>query len=64
MLVNRESTSRIPIKYSESCSTISSAKANAFFTTYSLLVNDLKLDTRNGQKGKKGGQLSTISLLP
>ena len=42
MLVKRESTSRFPMKNSESCSTISSAKANESFTGYSLLVKNLK----------------------
>ena len=47
MLVKRESTSRLPIENSESCSTISSAKANEPFTVYSLLVKDFKTGTRS-----------------
>ena len=47
MLVKRESTSRFPIKNSESCSTISSAKANESFTVYLLVVKDFKKCTRN-----------------
>ena len=47
MLVKRESTSMPPIKISESCSTISSAKGNESFTVYSLLVKDFKICTRN-----------------
>ena len=47
MLVKRESTSRLPIKNSESCSTISSAKANESFTVYSFLVKDFKTGARN-----------------
>ena len=47
MLVKRESTSRITIKNSESCSRISSAKTNESFTVYQLLVKDFKVGTRN-----------------
>ena len=47
MLVKRESTSRLPIKNSESCSTISSAKVKESFTVYSLLIKDFKIGTRN-----------------
>ena len=47
MLVKRELTSKLPIKNSESCSTITSAKANYSFTTYLLLIEDFKIDTRN-----------------
>ena len=45
MLVKRKSISRILIKNSEFCSTISLTKANEFFTVYSLLVKDFKIDT-------------------
>ena len=48
MLIKRESTSRLPIKNSESCSTISSTKAKEFFTVYSLLVKDFKIETIQG----------------
>ena len=47
MLVKRELTSKLPIKNSESCSTITSAKANYSFTTYLLLIEDFKIDTRS-----------------
>ena len=47
LLVKRESTSRLPIKNSEPCSTIYSAKANETLTVYSLLVKDFKIGTRN-----------------
>ena len=46
MLVKRESTSRLLMKNSEICSTISSAKANEFFTVWSLLLEDFKIVTR------------------
>ena len=42
----KESASRLPIQNSESCSTISSAKANESFTVYSL-VKDFKIGTKN-----------------
>ena len=45
MLVNRELTSKLPIKNSESCSAISSAKANYSCTAYSLLIEDFKIGT-------------------
>ena len=45
MLV-KESTSKLSIKNSESCSTISSAKANESFTLHSLLVKDFKVVTK------------------
>ena len=72
ILVKRESTSRLPIKNSESCSTISSAKAKESFTIYSLLVKDFKIGTRNfgnfllrvlifDKIGQKDRQLSIIS---
>ena len=47
MLVKRESTSRIPIRNSESCSTIFPAKTSGSFTVYPLLVKDFKVGTRN-----------------
>ena len=47
MLVKRESTSSLPKKNSESCSTISPARANESFTHDSLLVKDFKIGTRN-----------------
>ena len=48
MLVKRKSTSRLPIKNSESSSTISSAiKANESFTAYPLLVKEFKIGTRD-----------------
>ena len=49
MLAKRKSTSisRFPIKCSETCSTISSAKANEFFLVCSLLVKGFKIGTRN-----------------
>ena len=47
VLVKRESTSRLPIKNSKSCSTVSSAQANESFIVYSLLVKDFKVGTRN-----------------
>ena len=50
MLVNKESTSRLPIKSARSCSTISSAKANKSFTVYLLLAKDFKIDTTNFAK--------------
>ena len=50
MLVNKESTSRLPIKSAGSCSTISSAKANKLFTVYLLLAKDFKIDTTNFAK--------------
>ena len=54
VLVNKESISQLPIKTSESCSTISSAKASVSFTVYSSIVKDFKIDTRNFAKaGKK-----------
>ena len=46
MLVKKESTSKLSIKNSESCSTISSAKANESFTLHSLLVKDFKVVTK------------------
>ena len=72
-LVKRGSTSRIPIKDSESYSIISSAKANVFFAVYWLLVKDFKIDTRNftnlyvgvliaDKIDQKCGKLSMISL--
>ena len=54
MLVNREWTSRLPMKNWESCSTISSAKTNESFTVYSLLVKDFKIGTRNFANLKVG----------
>ena len=73
MLIKRKSTSRLPLKNSESCSTISSAKVNEYFTVYLLLVKDFKIGTRifanlyvglltAGKIGRKGRQLWTISL--
>ena len=47
MSVERESTSRLPIKNSESCLTMSSAKASESFTEYSLLVKDVKTGLRD-----------------
>ena len=47
--VKRESTCRLPTKYSGSCSKISSAKLNEHFTVYSLLVNDFKIRTLSGR---------------
>ena len=68
MLIKRESKSRLPIKYSGSCSTTASAKANESFTVHSLLVADFKIGTRNfanlyvrvlisDEIGQKGRQL-------
>ena len=73
MLVKRKSTSRFPIKKSEFCLIVSSAKANESFTVYSLLVKDFKVGTRNfasfllgvlifDKIGQKDRQLSMISL--
>ena len=45
MLVRREPTSILPIKKSESCSVISSAKSNDSFTAYLLLVKDFQIGT-------------------
>ena len=71
--MKRKSTSRLPIKNSESSSTISSAiKANESFTAYPLLVKEFKIGTRdftnswvrvlNADKiGQKGRKLSTKS---
>ena len=73
MLVKRKSTSRLPIKNSESSSTISSAiKANESFTAYPLLVKEFKIGTRDftnswvrvlsaDKIGQKGRKLSTKS---
>ena len=47
ILVKRESASRLPIKYSQSCSTISTAKSNESFTIYALLIKDFKIGSRN-----------------
>ena len=47
MLVKRESTSKLPIKNSESCSTIFSSKVNESFTVYPLLVKDFKIGRKN-----------------
>ena len=47
MLLKRESTFRLSIKNSESCSTISSAKTNESVTIYSLLVKDFRIGTRH-----------------
>ena len=71
MLLKRKSISRLPLKNSESCSTISSAKTNEYFTVYLLLVKDFKIGTRNfanlyvglliaGKIGRKGRQLWPI----
>ena len=46
MLVKRESTSKLSIKNSEPCSTISSAKAYESFTLYWLLDKDFKIGTK------------------
>ena len=67
MLVKSELTSRLPIKNSKSCATISS-DVNESFTVYSLLVKDFKIGTRNfanlwvgvliaNKIGRKGRQL-------
>ena len=45
MLLKRESTSRLPIKNPESCSTISLAKENEYFTTNLPLVEFLHILT-------------------
>ena len=47
MLGKKDSTSRLPITNSGSCSIISLAKANTPFTLYSSLVKDFKIGTRN-----------------
>ena len=72
-LVKRESTFRVSIKNSESCSAIFPEKANESFTVYSVLVQDFKIGTRYfvnllvevliaAKIGGKGGQLLMISL--
>ena len=45
MSVERQPTSRLLIKHSEACSTVSSAKVNESFTIYSFLVQDFKIGT-------------------
>ena len=73
MLVKRESTSRLLIKNSESCSQISLEKTNTSFALYSLLVKDFKVGTRLlaiynvgvlivDKIGQKDRQSSTLSL--
>ena len=47
MFVKRKSTYRLPMKNSESCLTIATAKANECFTIHSLLVKNFKKGTRN-----------------
>ena len=47
MLVKGESKSKHPIKTSESCLTVYSAKVNDSFIVYSLLVEYCKLENRN-----------------
>ena len=41
--IKRKSTSRLPIKNSESFSTTFSAEENKFYTAYLLLVKDFKM---------------------
>ena len=47
MLVNNELMSRLAIKQSEFCFSISLAKSNESFTMYSLEVKSLSIGTRN-----------------
>ena len=73
ILVKGESTCRLHIKFSATCSTISSAKASESITVYSLQVKDFKIGTRNyaslqvgvviaDKKSRKGRQSSMVSL--
>ena len=47
ILAKRKSTSRLLMKHSESCSTISAGKANESFTVYPLIVKVFKIGARN-----------------
>ena len=69
MFVNNEVMSRLSIKQSEFCCSISLAKSNESLTQYSLEVKSLRIGTRNlailhvgvpmaERIGRKAGQLS------
>ena len=46
MLVKSQSISKLPMKFLESCSTISALKLKEFLTVYLLVVNDSKIGTK------------------
>ena len=73
MFVNNEVMSRLSIKQSEFCCSISLAKSNKSLTLYSLEVRSLRIETRNlailhvgvpmaERIGRKAGQLSITFL--